>query len=444
MVVRQMRKQVIASGPEPEEILGSLPQKFMDALDENDLHYPGWGKDYAAACEAFHLGEEGRFTKAQRKLYEKQRVYDDYKGFTRLNELANLELAYPGNEEDKEEVEKFSLLLSSSTESDVLFANKLEGLKNKDKLFFGDRSHPNVVALDSLELSYKGWEQDYQNAIVAHCDSPESQFPAAFHLLNEKQHVSGGNRSHWRLVQLDKLRLTYPGWQTDVSEVEQWHLHHEDSPKYDEMFTEVIEGMRDQQQIFLGWDHEGDESDGAESSETILTAHGEFYKVPVKEATEMKKSYNSIAESLMEHEGKKRQILESRSACSSPTSSRCNSPVAQRSPSPTPREAYSSQSTADASQARARSFVDARQARARSFVKSRAASPTDTEERDMPPRQVKFGQCVVCCSRPKTHVFVPCGHLCACAACSDKTMRTNASCPICRKSSVATHRVFLA
>jgi len=37
--------------------------------------------------------------------------------------------------------------------------------------------------------------------------------------------------------------------------------------------------------------------------------------------------------------------------------------------------------------------------------------------------------CIVCFTRPKTHIAVPCGHQCACGPCSDR-MR---ECPYCRE-----------
>ena len=37
--------------------------------------------------------------------------------------------------------------------------------------------------------------------------------------------------------------------------------------------------------------------------------------------------------------------------------------------------------------------------------------------------------CIVCFTRPKSHVAAPCGHLCACGSCSDKMQQ----CPICRE-----------
>ena len=38
--------------------------------------------------------------------------------------------------------------------------------------------------------------------------------------------------------------------------------------------------------------------------------------------------------------------------------------------------------------------------------------------------------CIVCFTRPKDHVAIPCGHQCACAECSAKMEQ----CPICRQA----------
>ena len=41
--------------------------------------------------------------------------------------------------------------------------------------------------------------------------------------------------------------------------------------------------------------------------------------------------------------------------------------------------------------------------------------------------------CIVCMDAPRTHIFVPCGHHCACLDCGNAIMATaNESCPLCR------------
>ena len=45
--------------------------------------------------------------------------------------------------------------------------------------------------------------------------------------------------------------------------------------------------------------------------------------------------------------------------------------------------------------------------------------------------------CIICQKddMPRSHAFVPCGHVCVCASCGDAIMNDNARCPICRKPS---------
>ena len=41
--------------------------------------------------------------------------------------------------------------------------------------------------------------------------------------------------------------------------------------------------------------------------------------------------------------------------------------------------------------------------------------------------------CIICFTRPKSHIAVPCGHRCACADCSARIMERDRRCPYCRE-----------
>ena len=51
--------------------------------------------------------------------------------------------------------------------------------------------------------------------------------------------------------------------------------------------------------------------------------------------------------------------------------------------------------------------------------------------RDDPPESTIGGDttCVICFANPKTHLAVPCGHICACGPCADLMDK----CPYCRE-----------
>ena len=50
--------------------------------------------------------------------------------------------------------------------------------------------------------------------------------------------------------------------------------------------------------------------------------------------------------------------------------------------------------------------------------------------------------CCICSDEPKNTVFIPCGHLCVCDACSARVMNLNAECPLCRGRVDTTQRVY--
>jgi len=51
------------------------------------------------------------------------------------------------------------------------------------------------------------------------------------------------------------------------------------------------------------------------------------------------------------------------------------------------------------------------------------------------------GYCVICLDFPRTHVFVPCGHMCACLQCSNLVMEGTSKCPMCTETATMVTRV---
>jgi Zinc finger, C3HC4 type (RING finger) len=445
-----------------------LPVELLGELQSLQLYYPGHQRDYYAAQEAFDTNSIEKFHKALKKLKEKQQVYDQYRSFTRLNELAALELVYPGHEEDLQNLEQWHLSHPPSDENDALFKDKLEGLRNKDALFFGDRSHPNIVALDGLVLTYPNWESDFQDATKVHCDQPAHQFPDKLHMLREKQRIHVGDRCHWRLQVLDKLQLTYPGWKNDLAQVEIWHLHHADTPQNTSLFAEVIEGMRDQQIIYLGWDgveQDADDDDDQDDNGASNNSESNRSSSRVAEllgSTESRKKTAARAAVASSNDFKTKPRTSSRSSASSSSSlasstssksstndrssdSDTNAELRTGPPLPSQHPPYSSslpyQSDRDAS-INGFPATAAAAATATTNPSWLLSSPSSEGPSSTKKKPASLGKCIVCLSRSKTHVFVPCGHLCCCAACGTHAMETGALCPICRSDANNVYRVF--
>lgn len=57
----------------------------------------------------------------------------------------------------------------------------------------------------------------------------------------------------------------------------------------------------------------------------------------------------------------------------------------------------------------------------------------------------KFDQtCTICMTSTRSHVFIPCGHLCTCESCAVQAFKKYKKCPICRKPAAMVTKVFLS
>jgi hypothetical protein len=214
-----------------------------------------------------------------------------------------LELAYPGCEMDKQKLQAWREEHPPNDDNDKVFHNMLDGLRNKDAIFFRNRSHPNVKALDALDLDHLGWERDFQAEMDVHCCLPALLFPDKLHMMKEKQNVFVGNKSHRRLQKLYDLQLTYPDHDKDLEQIEEWHIHNADNAKKSLLFEEALDAMREQQQLF-----QETTKDASSSLRLINTVpldsdmdtdmEGSFYGIPLKEASKMEKFCKSINISL--------------------------------------------------------------------------------------------------------------------------------------------------
>lgn len=229
----------------------SVASHRLRELAETDLSYPGWEKDYEEASEACQIGHVRVFERLFHEIKEKQRAFDNHHILIRIEIIEELDVYYPGCQADKRELEEWCRENPVNEETTEKFEEKLEGLVNKHALYEGDRSHPNIVALDKVKFTFPGWEDEYEKAVRAHCDQPFTEFPKFFHQMKETQYKHEGKRVHWRLKTLDELELSYPGCRKDIAEVEAWHFNTVDSPSTASLFREAIDGLLEQEEMYL-------------------------------------------------------------------------------------------------------------------------------------------------------------------------------------------------
>jgi len=127
------------------------------------------------------------------------------------------------------------------------FRRKIDGMKRTQRMHDGDRSHADLVLLDSLTLNYVKWEDDWHEAEQAHKCLTFQSFDDKLQEIKLKQQIHDGDRSHPRLEELDALQLSYAGYEDDVIVALDQHLSNRSFN-----FQQKISGMKEKQKIYEG------------------------------------------------------------------------------------------------------------------------------------------------------------------------------------------------
>ena len=201
--------------------------KFVDEMKDK-LTYEGHRNDLEELEEAHLKGQSNKINDLLFRVQESQRMHDGDRSHPRLVELDAIysKLTYDGWEEDFEKA--VADHLSRAQDPFGMLKTNVDKMKRRQSMHDGDRNHPDLVFLYSLELMFESWEQEFENAMEAH----RNGFSIGYHMfaLQERQRMFEGDRSHPRLVALDTLKLSYPGWEEDANVAEKQHV--EDSIFY--------------------------------------------------------------------------------------------------------------------------------------------------------------------------------------------------------------------
>ena len=173
-----------------------------------------------------------------------------------LKQLDALKLTYPGFERDKRDAEN---ILLGRSRLNLGFDAALRRIKVKQRAHEEqksmprsyNRTHPNLVSLDALKLTFPGWESEKQAAETAHLKDPKCDFLEILRKLQVKQFRYENDRSHYRLKALDNLKLSYPGCRNDIRELEKFHFEEAFFLAGDSVFQSKIDSLKRRQQIFL-------------------------------------------------------------------------------------------------------------------------------------------------------------------------------------------------
>ncbi|KAL7541493.1 hypothetical protein ACHAWF_006950 [Thalassiosira exigua] len=421
--------------------------KLIDEELPSQLTYEGCGKDIEK-LEGLHLkGRVGEFDGFLQYMKHMQKQHEGVRSDPHLVALDSLakRLTYDGWREDFDDASKHFM------ESGRLmsFDRRVEKMKRKQAISEGDYSHKDLQYIQSLELSFPGWQKEVTKAFDQHREGWHVEYFRSS--LPERQRMSEGDRSHPRLLALDSMKLTYPGWEEDVKEAEKEHIENKIwfgnglYPTYKAFLGNVSSKQElyvsdpstpwlhpmQKQILEMTWTYPCWQADmkivrqlkySHPVHELTLTkllgvsklrqmSHGgNFSEHPaLKELHELQLSYPDWE---IDFEAAKRELLKLGYNGWQYTFGCAIRGMRNK------QQIYDGIEDED--------------------------KEVETSSFDQRTQKVHLGTCVICLESPRTHVFIPCGHACACEACSRKVMNKKAKCPICNYKSKGAMQLFFS
>lgn len=407
--------------------------KLVDSF-KRQLTYPRHN-DHLLDLERYHLdGDTYLFDQCLHKVTESQQIYEGDRSHPRMVQLDNIlpSLNYNGWERDRDKAMKEHI----ANKEGFAFKRMIIGMKRKQALHIDDRTHPSIQYVDSLSPSYPGWEKDVKSMLDCHITGyciDWTQFR-----ITEKQRMHEGNRSHPRLVALDALSLTYPGWEADAKEVERRHIvDFWCSTGLNENCKAMLSRLKRKQLEFATGVE--DRSSMHPILRTIVETKW-TYPNWQKDIEEARKNFHVLLfEQDLEkcqlrqmlHEGDFRHhpalIMLTQLDISYPD---CIFDIRDTNMYLT-QHGYHGYSKKHFNQ-----MIQGM--KNKQIVYNGLERP---KQKKAPRSDSRLGTCVICLEASRTHVFVPCGHICVCEQCSHKVKGN--TCPMCKQAATMTMEVFL-
>mmetsp|Transcript_17195 Transcript_17195/g.37303 ORF Transcript_17195/g.37303 Transcript_17195/m.37303 type:complete len:476 (-) Transcript_17195:246-1673(-) len=456
--------------------------KLIDEVLRHQSTYPGYESDLQKLESLHFAGNKFNFEQTLHRVRESQRIYKGNRSHDRLVKLDALRetLTYHGWKEDWNNAE----FKHVSYEKGYDFERIVLGMKRKQALYIGDRTHEDVQFLDSLSLTYPGWKDDVRKAIDSHQRGFEIEYDRQ--CISERQRMFEGDRSHPRLVALDSLKLTYPGWKRDIKEVEEKHLgisfwcvdgvnadYGALLNRLERKQSQFMNGVEDmssmnpfQRQIVeTHWTYPGHEDDVKAAK---LSFHAGLYchDLEICQIRQMIHDKDFGSHPALIKLGEVRQVLSYPGYKTDMERTRAylskngyhwwsqNKIHEMIEGMKNKQHVYDGSNAAEvASKALAKTLdgvvsgtptqVRRRSGPMRFLPRLSLAVPVCLRRKTTKRSEQQFGCCIVCFDAPRTHVFVPCGHMCACQSCSQKLMKKGQKCPMCTQTASMAMEVFL-
>lgn len=216
--------------------------EILSNIESWNLTYDGWEDDFARVDKAYNEGTRWQRERLFSKMQKKQAVHDGDRSHVQLVKLDELTLSYPGWIQDYDDCEHTHFEFDGK-----VFWDKLKGLESKQLSYFNHSKDPDLMELDSIQATYPGCKDDYRKAAEAHYAGNEPRFQRFLQKLQKKQAVYSGDRSHPNLKAIDSLQFTFPNWENDVEEAERVHVEFEGKA-----FWDKLQGLRSKEKMYRG------------------------------------------------------------------------------------------------------------------------------------------------------------------------------------------------
>jgi len=424
---------------------------MMPAEEQKSLFtYPGWVEDMksienelADLFWCFNSFNDVKDTRGGKKMQNRQQLYEGTcNNVVRLN---NGEFSYYGFERDKEK-----LVNSFRDGSDI--SNEMTVLEMKQRVHDQD-SHPLLIDIENSSFSYDAWEEDMKEAVATLFDvdsfsiyNREDETKTKLTMMRKKQDISDGRCNDPYIERLNSVSFNYPSFENDKTMVLQWIIDGSD------LWVETGLGdMQMRQKV-----HEGDQSNKILSSleKQQLTYDGwKNDTIEVKQILLLNPlcflfSAESRAQERLEGMKNKEKMNNDDDVISSLLGSGL----------------FTYDKFDDDRKSIIKSYGEGREAQSEikciilkqqihSGIRSHPiitaidnAVGRDKQCNDK--GRILGKECVICMENPKTHTFVPCGHLSLCEECSQSPHyssigdRNTIKCPICREESSMIMKVY--
>lgn len=207
-------ESIRSNGTSPNDVRDMLLSTHQTMSSTSFAYsYPGWNDDKAEMVDKISMDR-------------RQELHDEICQHPKILELKKKRWTYPNNDRDRDKA-----LSYFRNGKDNLLENVLKHGDVKQKswkvLKSGDRSNEVLVALDSSNFTYQGWETDHRLVEKICCDTESAMF--RLDLMERRQQVHDNDCSHPLFLEMQSKSWSYRGHEREIESATKYFLRGRDA-----------------------------------------------------------------------------------------------------------------------------------------------------------------------------------------------------------------------